>query len=85
MDFLTQPFVGIIDILGNLLKFMREKLRPNDKQGQQMLQQAQEMFNQAMDNALIKELQKLKPNEVIDRVKESSSDLHNAMQQSISQ
>lgn len=51
-DILTKPFVGAIDMLSQLLKFVREKLRPNDKPIQDALQQAQDMLNQAMDNAL---------------------------------
>lgn len=84
MEIVTKPFVGIIDVIANLLKFLREKLRPNDKQGQAVLQQAQDMFNQALDNALIKELQKLKPDGVIDKIKEGADGLQNSLSQAIS-
>lgn len=83
-EILTKPFVGVIDMLNGLLKFLREKLRPNDKPMQDVLQQAQEMLNQAMDNAMIKEIQKFKLNEMLEKPKSNANSVPNILETALS-
>lgn len=64
LEMITKPLVGFTDGMTNILKAIREKLQPS-KQGQDVTQQAQQ---------LLKELQKLNPEKLMEQFKQGVGD-----------
>lgn len=74
MNFLSKPFVGIIDLMATLLNFIRDKLQPpNDQAIKDMMQQTQDMLMGALSNP------NLKPSDLLDQIKDIVEGTKNAL------
>lgn len=83
MEMITKPLIGFTDVMTNILKAIREKLQPIPKQGQDITQQAQQLLNSALDNGLLKELQKLNPEKLIEQFKQGVGDAQKVLNDNV--